>query len=131
MPDAVLVEVNPPREIHPLRGSWYNGLGSRLTIEVADQGAFRGTYTNGVGALAGHAYRVSGTYDPAPIGGSLVLAFVVDWTEAHSVTAWSGLFYPDNGVIRAMWLMTTETEPGEEWKSTFVGHDDFCRTPPT
>jgi Avidin family len=120
--------VEPPHEVlHPLTGTWHNQLGSRLVITADGAGGLNGDYTSGTGALAGSSYTLVGTYDPNPQTRVTVLGFVVDWTEAHVVTAWSGQYHHDDRTIRATWLMATETEEGDEWKSTFVGHDVFRR----
>jgi hypothetical protein len=110
-----------------LQGTWYNQLGSELIIEVDGTGAIWGTYRPGAGAVAGKAYPVAGSYDPRPTGKATVLGFVVDWTEVHSVTVWSGQYHHEDGAIRATWLMATETDVGDEWKSTLLGHDVFHR----
>ena len=66
----------------------------------------------GSGSLTDHAYEVQGCFDPQPVGSSWVIGFVVNWTEVHSVTTWSGRYLPADGTIEATWLMTTETDPG-------------------
>jgi hypothetical protein len=119
--------VAPHEALHALTGTWHNQLGSRLVIETDGGGGLSGHYSSGTGAMAGSSYRLVGTYEPNPQTRVMVLGFVVDWTEAHAVTAWSGQYHHDDRTIRATWLMTTETEEGDEWKSTFVGQDVFRR----
>jgi Avidin family len=46
---------------HALQGTWYNQLGSKLTIEVDGDGVIRGTYRPGTGAVAGNTYPVAGS----------------------------------------------------------------------
>lgn len=104
-----------------------NQFGSYLTLEVDGRGGLGGTYRSGFGPLAGRSHPVVGIYDVPPEG-PLILSFLVDWTEAHCVTAWSGQFFPGLGEMRTTWLMTTETGPGDEWKATVVGHDLFHRS---
>lgn len=111
-----------------LGGVWVNQMGSHLTLELDGGGGLRGTYSSGFGPLAGRSHRVQGIYDLPPEGPAVLLSFLVDWTEAHCVTAWSGQFFPRDGEIRTTWLMTSETAPGDEWKSTVVGHDVFHRS---
>jgi hypothetical protein len=131
MADSASIAHERPAEAfsHPLEGRWYNQLGSELNIDVHDNATIRGTYRPGAGSVAGNMYPVAGSYDPHPSGSTTVLGFVVDWTEVHSVTVWSGQYHHDDGSIRMTWLMATETEVGDEWKSTFVGHDVFRRVP--
>jgi hypothetical protein len=121
----VTVESQAPP--HSLQGTWYNQLVSELTIEVDGKGTMQGVYRPGAGAVAGNTYAVSGSYDPGPTSNATVLGFVVEWTEVHSVTVWSGQYHHDDGAIRATWLMAVETDAPDEWKSTFVGHDVFSR----
>jgi Avidin family len=126
---TAMASIAPERDAlsHSLQGIWYNQLGSELAIEVDGKGTMRGTYRPGAGAVAGNTYPVAGSYDPRPTGKATVLGFVVDWTEVHSVTVWSGQYHRDDGTIRATWLMAAETEVADEWKSTFIGHDVFHR----
>jgi len=116
------------RSYAPLpHGTWSNQLGSRLTLAPDGTGGLRGTYCGGTGALAGAMYPVFGSYDATPSQAATVLGFVVEWTEAHTVTSWAGRYHHADGSITATWLMTTETETADDWKSTFVGHDFFLR----
>jgi hypothetical protein len=110
-----------------LAGTWHNQLGSQLTIEVDGAGRISGHFTSATGPVAGAAYPVAGTYDADAPGELAVLGFVVGWTEIHAVTAWVGQYHRGEETIRATWLMTTDTEVGDEWRSTFVGHDVFHR----
>lgn len=107
-----------------LAGTWVNQFGSRLTLEVDGHGDLTGTYSSGFGPLAGRTHRVLGMYD-VPDGPAVLLSFLVDWAEAHCVTAWSGQCFVEEREIRTTWLMTAETAPGDEWKATVVGHDMF------
>lgn len=110
-----------------LGGTWVNQLGSHLTLRVDGDGVLRGEYMSGMGPLAGHSHPLQGIYDAPADGSPVLLSFVVDWTEAHCVTAWSGLCIPERDEIHSTWLMTSETPPGEEWRATVVGHDVFRR----
>ena len=119
--------------VEALVGTWVNQLGSHLSLELDGNGGLRGTYSSGFGPLAGRTHRVLGLYDVPPEGAAVLLSFLVDWEEAHCVTAWSGQCFPDGpdrpgGEIRATWLMTSETPPGDDWKATVVGYDVFHRS---
>lgn len=119
-PDAVLCPL-------VLEGTWRNQLGSRLAVQVDGRGGLHGTYHSEAGLAPEAIYRVSGSYDPAPSASTVVVGFVVDWPETHSVTVWSGVYDGSDDTIKATWLMTAEREPAEEWRSTLVGHDVFRR----
>ena len=110
-----------------LSGTWVNQLGSHLTLRVEGDGVLRGDYRSGMGPLAGRSHPLQGLYDAPAEGAPVLLSFVVDWTEAHCVTAWSGLCLPSKDEIHTTWLMTSETPPGEEWRATVIGHDVFRR----
>jgi hypothetical protein len=128
MADMASITAEPPaREMYPLTGTWHNQLGSELVLEADDFGGLKGHYTSGAGVVAGTRYPLVGTYDPGPHAGVTLLGFVLDWTDVHAVTVWSGQYHHAGGMIRATWIMATETDEGAEWKSTFVGHDVFGR----
>jgi hypothetical protein len=57
----------------------------------------------------------------------MALGFVVDWREVHGATAWVGHYFPQEEVIRTTWIMATETDPQDDWKSTVIGQDVFHR----
>lgn len=109
-------------------GSWQNQLGSCLNLEVDGKGGLSGTFHAGAGSAPDKVYSVVGSYDPRPFGPVTVLGFVVDWTDNHSVTVWSGQYDAGQAMIEATWLMTTEPSSATEWKATVVGHDVFRRT---
>ena len=115
---------NPDRP-GPPQGTWRNQHGSNLTLSADGEGGLAGSYRAARGAFAGGTYPVRGSYDPRPTGASSVVAFVVEWSEAHTVTVWSGQYFSGSKTLRATWLMTVETGETDDWKSTFVGHDVF------
>ena len=49
---------------------------------------------------------------------------------ANSTTTWSGQWQKTRSGIRIFttWLLTSQTEPKDNWKSTLVGKDTFYRT---
>jgi hypothetical protein len=110
-----------------VRGSWHNQLGSRLYLVVDESGTLTGNYRSGTGPLAGNDYPLNGSCDPRPAAFPLALGFVVDWREVHGVTAWVGHYFPEEDLIRTTWIMATETNPQDDWKSTVIGHDVFQR----
>ena len=115
------------QQLRTLSGSWRNQLGSELQLEADDQGGIYGKFRNSVGLRAGEWVPVVGSFDPSPSQGSTVLGFVVDWSQVHCVTAWSGQYRPGLETINATWIMTAESDGADEWRSTTVGHDVFRR----
>jgi hypothetical protein len=61
------------------------------------------------------------------------VAWVNENGSSHSVTAWSGQLQLIEGqeVLTTIWLLTHETEPDQDWKSTLIGTDIFTRRSPT
>lgn len=110
-----------------LSGTWRNQLGSELQLKADGRGGLQGKYRNAVGQAAGETSSLVGSYDPSPPRGSTVVAFIVDWTDVHCVTAWSGQYQPQSDTISATWMMTAECDPIDEWRATSVGHDVFRR----
>ena len=117
-----------------LEGVWYNELKSRMEIKI-DKGRITGTYESAVGD-AEKQYQLVGYIDPDPENVGTAIGWVVAWANgfknAHSVTVWSGEYQVINGeeVITTEWLLTIETDPDDDWKSTLVGHDVFTRRLP-
>lgn len=117
-----------------LEGTWYNQLGSKMTLQVV-QGAVTGTYETAVGSASGE-YTVAGRTD-TDNDSSRNVGFVVSWENGNgssdSVTAWSGQLQEIDGqeTLRTFWLLTIETKPDTNWKSTLVGNDTFTRNPPS
>jgi hypothetical protein len=117
-----------------LTGTWYNELGSEMELTVKD-GLVTGTYRTAVGDAKGDyplAGRADITNDTTPN-----IGFVVSWenqyANADSVTSWSGQYQILNNeeVITTFWLLTMETNPKLNWRSTLIGQDVFKRTRPT
>jgi hypothetical protein len=117
-----------------LEGKWYNQLGSEMNLTIKN-GLVTGTYHTAVGDAKG-IYPLAGrsdiTNDTTPN-----IGFVVSWeneyANAESVTAWSGQFQIINNeeVITTFWLLTIETNPNLNWRSTLVGRDVFKRVKPS
>jgi hypothetical protein len=117
-----------------LDGDWYNELGSMMRLTVTGN-QISGTYHTAVGTATG-VYELTGRTDTNNSAQSRNVGFVVSWENEHgssdSVTAWSGQRQVIAGqeTITTTWLLTIETGPKANWKSTMVGKDVFTRTPP-
>lgn len=110
-----------------LEGTWVNQLGSEVTFTPDPGGHLQGEYCAGAGGLAGRRYPVIGSYQHDPTARTVPLAFMVSWSEAHCVTTWCGHLLPEDDRIETTWLMATEAESRDEWRSTVIGHDVFHR----
>lgn len=117
-----------------LNGTWYNELGSRMNLKVKGS-SIAGTYETAVGDANG-TYDLIGQTDVNNYS-SKAVGFVVVWhnqdDHSDSVTSWSGQYQIIDGVdtIVTTWLLTQETDPDDDWSSTFVNKDIFTRTPPS
>jgi len=117
-----------------INGDWYNELGSKMAIRVHGT-TLMGKYQTAVGDADG-VYELVGRVS-VPDDNNRTLAFVVTWQnekrKTDSVTAWSGEVREFSGtqLITTTWLLTVETVPSDDWKSTLVGKDLFTRTAPT
>lgn len=114
--------------------TWYNELGSQMTLNSDSSGGLTGTYTSAVGQ-AQSQYPLVGRFNPSA---SLpALGWVVQWVnqykQVNSVTSWSGQFQMLNNVptILTTWLLTEQTDPKDDWQSTLVGQDVFTPNPPS
>jgi hypothetical protein len=122
----------------PVTGTWYNELGSTMTLYMNGP-SITGTYQTRVGDASG-IYQLVGSIDldgDPDINGQAI-AWVVAWNNAakgssHSITAWSGQYQLIDSVeeIVTLWLLTTEMPSNSDWASTQVNQDIFTRTPPT
>lgn len=111
-----------------LDGEWHNELGSILTIKV-EGSTIKGIYQTKVGDANG-IYTLVGQADTAH-DSSIAIGWVVVWKNEHgnsdSVTAWSGQCQLIDGTktIVTTWLLTEETSPKDDWRSTIIGKDIF------
>jgi hypothetical protein len=119
-----------------ISGEWYNELGSRMNLIVSGL-SLTGSYETKVGRGSG-SYKLYGMLVPGSEPPGEAVGFVVGWLNdtgsSYSVTTWSGQSLIAAGgqqEIVTTWLLTTETTPGDSWKSTLVGRDIFGRTPPS
>jgi hypothetical protein len=96
----------------------------------------RGTYCTAVGGAKG-PYALGGRRVSAPSRQGEAVGFVVAWTNdewsSQSATTWSGQYQVVGGaeVLHTTWLLTRETDPAEDWQSSFVGQDVFTREGPS
>lgn len=116
-------------------GTWYNQLGSSMTIKVA-RGSVSGTYHTGVGEPKPEdAFDIVGlVYDD-------LISFIVRWKNATkdfgSMTAWVGQMTKDDDGqadrVDTLWHLVRnvpdEDEPKKLWGSVVAGADRFRRTP--
>ncbi|GAA0731370.1 hypothetical protein Drose_26310 [Dactylosporangium roseum] len=119
-----------------LAGTWYNELGSSVTLTINSDGTITGTYNSAVGNASGD-YRLAGRYDTtAPSGAGEAVGWTVAWRndsrDANSATSWSGQYFPGTPErIVTQWLLTSSSTPDQVWASTLVGHDEFTRARPS
>lgn len=119
-------------------GTWYNELGSEMILKLdrTDKRQIKGTYETFVSTCARGKYVLTGRTD-TDRDASQNVGFVVSWENDNgscdSVTTWSGELQEIDGeeVLTTFWLLTMETSPDANWKSTLVGKDVFRRIRPT
>lgn len=115
-----------------IRGQWFNELKSHMVIDVHGC-MITGKYHTGVGGAEGE-YELVGRIS-TPNDNNRTIAFVVAWQngmqDTDAVTAWSGEVREIEGTqyMTTTWLLTRETLPKDDWRSTAVGKDYFTRTP--
>jgi hypothetical protein len=121
-----------------LTGTWYNELNS-TAIFTQDGNSLSGTYNTIVGN-AKYWYNLTGftNLPDSSNPNQAAVGFTVVWYnpqygDSKSVTAWSCQYQVVNNQesIICPWLLTTETDPDNNWSSTNVGQDVFTRTMPT
>ena len=113
---------------------WYNELGSEMVIGDVDtvNGNFTGTYCSAVGEAI-KTYLLQGRFDTDGWSLGWVVSFQNQYLNAHSTTGWSGQLQVDDcetPTIYTTWLLTSQTDPEDNWNSTNVGFDTFTQTPP-
>jgi hypothetical protein len=129
----------------PINGHWYNELGSKVTLNLADPKDPRqisGSYQTSVGQ-ATNTFPLTGRCDDAHLPDQ-VIAWVVVWdppdtgddgtpVRMPSITAWAGQYHVVQEIefITTTWLLTGMTEAADDWESTAVSMDIFFRDPPT
>jgi Avidin family len=123
----------------PLEGAWYNELGSTMVIDPLgpDGQTVTGSYTSGVSTsgCARGAFPLVGRSDVQ--AGGRTIGWTVCWlnddSKCWSTTSWAGQhqLFDGEATIHALWLLTMQVDPDEEWASTLIGHDVFTRKRPT
>jgi len=119
-----------------LNGTWYNELGSKMTLEEG-QGDITGTYQTAVGDVEG-IYGLVGQVDISPYSFSQAVSWTVVWNNqyknSHSTTAWAGQYQLNEETgeeeVYTFWLLVNETESENDWQATQIGQDTFSRNPP-
>ena len=113
----------------PIDGTWFNELGSRLTL-TSNGSSISGTYQTAVGNAQG-IYDLAGSInnDTDPAVGWVVL-WSNQYGDSNSLTSWAGQYFSDGNpeVIITMWLLRSETTEGQNWAGTQVGEDVFYRS---
>lgn len=113
---------------------WYNELGSKMVLNIDGVGGLTGVYNSAVGD-AKSDYVLVGRYDskqsPPTIG--WVVQWVNQYKSVNSVTSWSGQIMIVKGVptIMTTWLLTSQTNPQDEWESTLIDQDMFTPIKPS
>ena len=100
-------------------GKWENELGSVAFFNVEDS-VIKGNFYSSVGDTSGIYVldgRITSTKPP-------VISWTVSWNT--SITTWNGIFYSEQNVIEATWLLTRSSV--SSWNSTEVGNDIFKQT---
>ena len=110
--------------------TWKNELGSIMNITVVDtvNCDFTGTYYSAVGE-ATNTYGLQGRFDTVGRTLGWAVSYKNKYLNVHSTCAWSGQIQL-NGVnqepvILSTWVLTSQTDEGNEWNSTNVGFDTF------
>ena len=110
-----------------LEGRWLNQHGSELVLDPWPDGSLHGTYRTASGIGSDSSAPVRGAWEPGDLGHSAVVGFIVSWPAVRGLTTWCGRYRPAEGTIEAGWVMCTEAEDPDDWRSTFTGHDVFHR----
>ena len=96
-------------------------------------GIFTGQYNSAVGE-AEKFYSLVGRYDTASDSPTLgwTVSYQNQYENAHSTCTWSGQHQCVSGTptLLTTWLLTSQTEPSDNWKSTDVGFDVFTPRSP-
>ncbi|XP_071503428.1 avidin-like [Diadema antillarum] len=113
-------------------GTWYNGHGSEMIIEIEPSGHVTGEFRTAVERKLGAAGTIPGriTGWTSADRSRKTVSFSVLWNGGTSVTAWTGLCHVCNGVevMKTTWILTSDVDScGDHWSSNRIGQDDFTR----
>ena len=114
-----------------LKGVWSNEVGSTLHIvDIAADGSFKGVYKTQVGkaAVLGKEYNVVGFYsENSQCPKSLLVSWIVNWGEIHSLTTWNGYFKLEGAekTLSTTWLHTKSTKEVLFWDGLTTGFNLF------
>lgn len=120
---ATLGGPSPKAATVDFAGTWKNQMGSTMTLVVNGQ-SVAGEYTSTDSSSGAQAKgRLVGSID-----GDLI-AFVVNWDDYFSLTAWNGQLVGDT--LKTLWLLVKDIPDTNEqqklWQSTNIGADQFTR----
>ncbi|KAF7311800.1 Sialyltransferase-tamavidin 2 fusion protein [Mycena indigotica] len=138
--------VGPPAGASPgledtrLEGTWYNELGSHMTLSLGPNDTLGGVYNSKVGDVFAEYPLWGGFYRYSPAGAGVALGWAVAWENAehgdtHSASTWAGQAFfgarPEDDLITTRWLLGVSTAPEKIWAATMLGGDVFTRRAPT
>lgn len=126
--------------LNNITGIWKNELNSTVRFFHDKDGSLSGEYNSYVGKACGGvvSYDLTGrtNLQDQSIENQGAVAWSVAWSneqcgDSKSASAWSGQYQVIDGVekISTTWLLTSETDPSDNWSSTRVGQDEFHRMP--
>ncbi|MGE5342674.1 MAG: avidin/streptavidin family protein [Candidatus Omnitrophota bacterium] len=118
----------------PLDGIWYSSVGSVLKLEINGK-TIGGVFSSKQNPDGGY-YSVNGSIDPDTTLANRALSFSVAWFNEknpnpgyRSVTSYTGQYHQTahGECINTTFLMVDETSPANEYASTYIGFDNFCK----
>ena len=115
-----------------ITGNWTNELGSTCHFEASEDGAVTGHYDTAVGRVHVEHPLYGRWLQGRKHSDVIIIAFTVMWKDTdagkpRSGTVWNGLMFSSSGsmVFTTQWLLVTEKEQKDQWKSTLVNKDTF------
>lgn len=118
-----------------LSGNWTNELGSTCFFEASEDGSVTGHYDTAVGRVHVEHPLYGRWLQGRKYPDVLIVSFAVMWKDTdvgkpRSGTTWNGLLSSGSGsmVLTTQWLLVTEKETQDQWKSTTVNKDTFRKT---
>jgi len=122
-----------------ISGTWYNELGSILTVSSISGNAISGMYNTASGNASGNYPFVGRIDGGAPSGSASATGWTVVWSnssgDSASATSWTGLYHPPNAntteEIYTLWFLANELPEEADWYAIHAGQDTFTRTKPS